>query len=217
MPPVPNKRVPVNPRYQRVTSRIDTGPNMRKILAQYEGTSGPYAHVKKSSEWYMTLRPTTLAKLLEPAMEGDEKQSIYNLDLAESVSSPHNAVPTHSACAALSHSGAFSPGETRSEGGYSEVASEAPEGGNLVIYDLRPLSEYERCHIHGARHFDPLQLKKSANQFPREAYYYKGGAESEKMIVLYDGDGKVCACTRNFDRIWRTLPPSQCSPFGTLC
>ena len=99
----------------------------------------------------------------------------------------------------------------------SEVASEAPEGGNLVIYDLRPLSEYERCHIHGARHFDPLQLKKSANQFPREAYYYKGGAESEKMIVLYDGDGKVCACTRNFDRIWRTLPPSQCSPFGTLC
>ena len=41
MPPGPNKRVPANPRYQRVTSRLDTGPNMRKILAQYEGELDP--------------------------------------------------------------------------------------------------------------------------------------------------------------------------------
>ena len=90
MLPTPNKRVPSNPRYKGVVSRLDTGPNMRKILAQYEGTSGPNARVKKRDEFFMTLKPTTLAKLLEPALE--QAESVYNMDSAESIGSVYSQV-----------------------------------------------------------------------------------------------------------------------------
>ena len=57
-----------NPRYAKVPTKLNTGPNMRKVLAQYENTSGPNARPKQQHEFYTKLKPLTLAKLLEPAM-----------------------------------------------------------------------------------------------------------------------------------------------------
>merc|ERR1719502_2309152 len=71
-------------KYGSVKSRLDTGPNMRKILAQYEGTSGPNAHRRAANEYFQRLRPTTLAKLLEPAMEAEE--SVYKIGHDETMS-----------------------------------------------------------------------------------------------------------------------------------
>ena len=33
--------------------------------------------------------------------------------------------------------------------------------GNLLILDLRPFEEYERCHIYGAMHYDRTSLSKA--------------------------------------------------------
>lgn len=34
-------------------------------------------------------------------------------------------------------------------------------------------------------------LHKSTNQFPRELYFFRGPRDGDKMVLLYDEDGKV--------------------------
>ena len=51
-------------------------------------------------------------------------------------------------------------------------------------------ADFDRCHVYGARQFDTTSLSKSTNTFPREVYFFKGPRECDKMIVLYDEDGK---------------------------
>lgn len=74
-----------NPRFANVTARIDSGPNMRKIMEKYEGTSGPNARPKLNNKFFQTIKPLTLEKLLEPELDGSE--SIYKYDLDEASSS----------------------------------------------------------------------------------------------------------------------------------
>eukprot|EP00966_Prymnesium_polylepis_P092133 2133151-Prymnesium_polylepis.1 len=50
---------------------------MRKILQQYEGTSGPNVRNRKKEEYFVRLRPSTLGRLLEPTIEAEE--SVYRL------------------------------------------------------------------------------------------------------------------------------------------
>merc|ERR1719446_307311 len=59
-----------------------------------------------------------------------------------------------------------------------------------MILDVRPFEKYEECHVFGARHYDPTQLSKATNNFPRELYYFKGPMGGDKMVVLYDEDGQ---------------------------
>ena len=71
------------------------------------------------------------------------------------------------------------------------VGVPSERGGNLLIFDLRDFSEFEQCHVYGARHLEVAMLNRSTNNFPREVYFYKGPIDHDKMIVLYDEDGKT--------------------------
>ena len=135
---------------------------MRKILEKYQGTSGPCAHKKKVDEYYVRLRPTTLGRLLEPAIAAQE--TIFELGREDTQSVQSLVPPSTSA-------------------GSSE--------GNILILDVRPFEKFEECHVFGAMHFDLTQLNKSTNNFPREVYFYKGPVECDKMVVVYDEDGKL--------------------------
>jgi len=168
----PRRRAPQqSQKYRNVSSRLDTGPNMRKTLAQFEGTSGPNARIKQRDEYFSTIKPLTLAKLLEPCLE--EEESIYKVD-ADDVQSVASGI---SSVVLQSDAGSR--------------ASVAGCSGNLLILDLRPFEEYERCHIYGAMHYDRTNLSKATNNFPKEIYYYRGPMDSDKMVLLYDGDGKT--------------------------
>ena len=153
-----------NPRYAKVPTKLNTGPNMRKVLAQYENTSGPNARPKQQHEFYTKLKPLTLAKLLEPAMA--EEESVYKLVNEDACSMVSSIVP-------------------------SDAGTDVRErGANLLLLDVRSFDRYQDCHLFGARHYDPVQLTKATNNFPRELYYYRGPMGGDKMIVLYDHDGK---------------------------
>ena len=152
-------------RYPKVQTRLDTGPNMRKILLQYEHTSGPNARPRQQNEFYAKLKPLTLAKLLEPAMEQEE--SVYKLGNDDACSMVSSIVPSNAG---------------------TEVLSQ--QGGNLLLLDVRSFDSYHACHIFGARHYDPVQLSKATNNFPRELYYFRGPMGGDKMVVLYDHDGR---------------------------
>ena len=149
-----------NRRYSKVPTRLDTGPNMRKILAQYENTSGPNARPKQQNEFYAKLKPLTLSKLLEPAMEQEE--SVYKLDKEDACSMVSSIVPSDAGTDIL-----------------------AKQEGNLLLLDVRSFDSYHECHLFGARHYDPVQLTKATNNFPRELYYYRGPMGGDKMVVLY--------------------------------
>merc|ERR1719502_493558 len=148
----------------KVTPRLDTGPNMRKVMAEYNGTSGPNARPTQQKEYYARLKPLVLAELLKPSMEQEE--SIYKVDRDDTASMVSSIVP-------------------RDAG--SEVREQQ---GNVMILDVRSFEKYEECHVFGARHYDPTQLSKATNNFPRELYYFKGPMGGDKMVVLYDEDGQ---------------------------
>jgi centrosomal protein CEP41 len=169
--PAPNRTMPQNQRYRNTQSRLDTGSNMRKVLQGYEGTSGPNAHKKKMNEFYVRLRPSTLGRLLEPLVEAEE--SVYQLAAAQddSRSVVSSVMP--------------------------EAGTAGSSEGNILILDLRPFEEFEQCHVYGARHYEIAQLSKSTNCFPREVYFYKGPVECDKMVVLYDEDGKSAPAVGN--------------------
>jgi len=165
MPPSMTTSLPTSKRYANVPARLDTGPNMRKIMEQYENTSGPNARPKQQNEFYAKLKPSTLAKLLEPAMEQEE--SVYKLDRDDTASMVSSIVPSEAGTDVLSK-----------------------QEGNLLIFDCRSFEKFHDCHIFGARHYDPVQLTKATNNFPRELYYFRGPMGGDKMVVLYDHDGK---------------------------
>jgi len=162
MPPsVLDRKTPSNPRFSSVRPRLDTGPNMRKVLERYQGTSGAFAHKRPADEFFVKLRPATLGELLEPLVRAQE--SIYDLAREDTVS-----VTT------------IAP----------ESTAESAEG-NIIIFDVRPFEAFERGHVYGAQHYDTSQLSKSTNNFPRELYFYKGPVSCDKMVVIYDEDGKA--------------------------
>lgn len=166
MPPrsVLDRKIPENPRFVNVRSRLDTGPNMRKVLERYQGTSGAFAHKRPADEFFVKLRPATLGELLEPLVEAQE--SIYNM-----------AVGREDATSVVT---SVAP----------ESAVEASEG-NILIYDVRSFEAFMRGHVFGAQHYDVAQLSKSTNNFPREVYFYRGPVSCDKMVVIYDDDGKA--------------------------
>jgi hypothetical protein len=128
-------------RYGSVGPRIDTGQSLRRIMEQYEG-GGPNARRPQKNEFFFRIKPLTVAQLLETTMAAEE--SIYKVDADErcSVASVTSVVQPNQ--------GAFAAGE------------------QFLLLDVRDEEEFDRCHVHGARHYDRRQLLRSTNNFPRE-------------------------------------------------
>ena len=171
------RKAPQSQRYQNVKGVLDTGMNMRKILEQSQG-SGPNAHKKAKNEYFVRLRASTLGRLLEPLVEAEE--SVYGLA---------NLAVDDGARSVVSSVAPSAGGLGGGSGGPSE--------GNILILDLRPFEEYEQCHVYGAKHYDIACLNRSTNNFPREVYFYKGPIDCDKMVVLYDEDGKSAVAAGN--------------------
>ena len=174
-----DKKTPSSERYKTVSTKTDTGMNMRKLIESHAG-SGPNGHKKKKGEYFVRLKASTLGRLLEPLVDAEE--SVYglaNLAIDDGAQSCVSSVVPHSA------------GNLPGSGGGG------PSEGNILILDLRPFEEFQQCHIFGAKHYDVAMLNKSTNNFPREIYFYKGPLECEKMVVIYDEDGKSAAAAGN--------------------
>lgn len=171
MPPIPN------PRFAHVKATLNTGMNVRKVAEYYSGTSGPNAHKKKREEYYQRLKATTLGQLVQPAVESQE--SIFGLAAA-------NADDARSVVTSVPPTAGAAGGPGSSTG-----------IDNILILDVRPFEEFEQCHVYGARHYDVAQLNKSTNNFPREVYFFRGPVTCDKMVVIYDEDGKLAPSVGN--------------------
>eukprot|EP00304_Pavlova_gyrans_P006449 CAMPEP_0206036000 /NCGR_PEP_ID=MMETSP1466-20131121/2483_1 /ASSEMBLY_ACC=CAM_ASM_001126 /TAXON_ID=44452 /ORGANISM="Pavlova gyrans, Strain CCMP608" /LENGTH=286 /DNA_ID=CAMNT_0053410437 /DNA_START=69 /DNA_END=929 /DNA_ORIENTATION=- len=171
-----DKRVPArSQRYESVGSRINSGSNTRKIMQQYEGTSGPNARVKVHDEYFQWLKPTTLAALIEE-IDRQEDESVYALANGDARSV---ATSVRSGAASVVHSEVASP----------SGAQVSERHRNVLILDCRPPEEYDTWHIRGAVSYPPSQMIHASNSLPQDIYYYRGTRESSKMVILYAHDG----------------------------
>ena len=164
-----SRRTPSNPKYDGVTSRLNTGMTVAKLNKRYAGTGGPNAHRRPTNQYFAKLKPTTLAKLVEPKMEAEE--SIYKVE-KDDVSTVTTMVDA------------------------MQMSDDAIKNAEVMILDCRPFEDYHACRVHGAYHYDIAQLGKATNQFPRELYFFKAPIESNKMIVIYDSGRDVEATQR---------------------
>ena len=140
-----DRKTPSNPRFANVQPTLDTGPNMRKVVEQYQGTSGAHAHKRRQDEFFVRLRPATLSRLVQPMLDAEE--SIYQLG-RDDAGSVVSSVAPHTAA-----------------GSYSE--------GSVLILDVRSFESFNECHIFGAMYYDTTMLSKATNQFPKEVYFFK--------------------------------------------
>jgi len=185
-----SRRTPSNPKYDGVTSRLNTGMTVAKLNKRYAGTGGPNAHRRPTNQYFAKLKPTTLAKLVEPKMEAEE--SIYKVEKDDAVSTVTTMVDA------------------------MQMSDDAIKNAEVMILDCRPFEDYHACRVHGAYHYDITQLGKATNQFPRELYFFKAPIESNKMIVIYDSGRDVEATQRlgnAFVEKVRAPPP----PARNLC
>ena len=164
-----DRKTPQNPKFANIGPTLDTGMNMRKILEKYEGTSGPNAHRRKLDEFYVRLKPATLGRLLEPVVSSTE--SVYGLGKEDARSVVSSVMP-----------GADTGG---------------PSESNILILDVRSFEDFQQCHCYSAQYYDVTNLNKASNNFPRELYFYRGPVECDKMIVIYDEDGKSASAIGN--------------------
>jgi centrosomal protein CEP41 len=156
------RKTPANPKFANTRTKLDTGFNMRKLAESFEGTSGPNAHKHAKDEFFTRLRPVTLGKLLQPLV--DTEESIYQLDRDDTCSVVSSVVPG--------------------------TANEGEAAGNMLLLDCRPFDAYTQCHVYGAMHYEVSALNKATNNFPREMYFFKGSVSCDKMVVIYDEDGR---------------------------
>lgn len=118
--------------------------------------------------------PLPSAPRSQPLVESEE--SIYRLDKDDTASVVSSVVPNDSGAAPAAASAGV---------------------GNLLILDCRTFEAYTKCHVYGAVHYDVAMLSRATNNFPREVYYFRGPIECDKMVVLYDEDGKTGAALGN--------------------
>ena len=177
-----SRRTPSNPKYDGVTSRLNTGMTVAKLNKRYAGTGGPNAHRRPTNQYFAKLKPTTLAKLVEPKMEAEE--SIYKVEKDDAVSTVTTMVDA------------------------MQMSDDAIKNAEVMILDCRPFEDYHACRVHGAYHYDIAQLGKATNQFPRELYFFKAPIESNKMIVIYDS-GRDVEATRGGLRDMRRYPRAR--------
>lgn len=182
-----SRRTPSNPKYDGVTSRLNTGMTVAKLNKRYAGTGGPNAHRRPTNQYFAKLKPTTLAKLVEPKMEAEE--SIYKVEKDDAVSTVTTMVDA------------------------MQMSDDAIKNAEVMILDCRPFEDYHACRVHGAYHYDIAQLGKATNQFPRELYFFKAPIESNKMIVIYDSGRDVEATQRLgnafVEKVRAPPPPSR--------
>lgn len=140
-----DRKVPSNPRFANVQTRLNTGHNMRKVMEQTQGTSGVHAHKKKANEFYVRLKPATIGRLLAPLVQAEE--SVYKIGREDTASVVSSVLP--------------------------EAIEASSSQGNILILDIRPFETFEQCHVFGAQHYDTAQLNRASNNFPKEVYFYK--------------------------------------------
>ncbi|CAM9977758.1 unnamed protein product [Lampetra fluviatilis] len=231
-PNILNKRVPQNPKYKNVKSKLDTGSSLTKYMEKLEDMRTNYRY--RPGELFKRMKITTFAQIVlqvaslaeDPTleeimqMEGEIYMSI-GTDRLDTPSAGDAVVVTARSTLQSVISGLgemdltgtngsaekqqpLSPSrqQKRSEASEDQPYPDCP----YLLMDLRDRDAYEQCHIIGAASYPSAMLSRSFNQYTKEMLEYKN--VTGKIIIVYDEDERIATvaattmCERGFENLY---------------
>ena len=168
------KKLPVSKKYENVKAVTKTGKIVTKAAENWEELNLNVRYRK--NEHFRRIRADTLVSLLHA--EDDE----VGLE-AERTKPPRDFVPCRLATLVLTSSRFFSFLHSfwTDPSSSFQPRQNSPQ---VLLLDLRPVEEYESCHVRGAVSFPIAMLSRSMNNFIPEILEFCN-REPEKIIVLY--------------------------------
>uniref|UniRef100_A0A2K6EUP7 Centrosomal protein 41 n=1 Tax=Propithecus coquereli TaxID=379532 RepID=A0A2K6EUP7_PROCO len=190
------KRIPQNPRYQHVKSRLDTGNSMTKYTERLEeikknndsATSDPDAEITartngKGSPGEQSPSPV---QFINSTGAGDSSRSTL-----QSVISGVGELDLDK--------GLVKKAEPNTK---DKPYPDCP----FLLLDVRDRDSYQQCHIVGAYSYPIATLSRTMNPYSNDILEYKNA--HGKIIILYDDDERLASqaattmCERGFENLF---------------
>ncbi|NXO79450.1 CEP41 protein, partial [Sitta europaea] len=215
------RRIPSNPKYQHIKTRLDTGSSLSKYMEKLEEIKRNYRY--KKDELFKRLKVTTLAQLvLQVASLSTDTLEVTNeelhelqapllspdADAAEGTNGKGSPEGTASPVLFLNNSGA---GESQrstlqsviSGVGELDMEKDSPKKEDsqakerpypdcpFLLLDVRDREAYEQCHIVGAYSYPIATLSRTMNPYTNNILEYKNA--HGKIIIVYDNDERLAS------------------------
>nr|XP_012424251.4 centrosomal protein of 41 kDa [Taeniopygia guttata] len=217
-PQLLTRRIPSNPKYQHVKTRLDTGNSLSKYMEKLEEIKRNYRY--KKDELFKRLKVTTFAQLvLQVASLSNETLEVTNEELhklqdsgaaGDDTGTNGKGSPegTPSPVLFLNNSGAGESHRSTLQSVISGVGEldmekdspkkEDPQARErpypdcpFLLLDVRDRDAYEQCHIVGAYSYPIATLSRTMNPYTNNILEYKNA--HGKIIIVYDNDERLAS------------------------
>ncbi|NWU00005.1 CEP41 protein, partial [Urocynchramus pylzowi] len=213
------RRIPSNPKYQHIKTRLDTGNSLSKYMEKLEEIKRNYRY--KKDELFKRLKVTTFAQLvLQVASLSNETLEVTNEELhklqdagaagddAAGTNGKGSPEGTPSPVLFLNSSGAGESLRSTLQSvisgvGELDVEKDSPKKEDtqakerpypdcpFLLLDVRDRDAYEQCHIVGAYSYPIATLSRTMNPYTNNILEYKNA--HGKIIIVYDNDERLAS------------------------
>lgn len=205
-----SKKIPTNPKYQNVKTRLDTGASASNYMNRIEEIKKNHRYRK--DEIFKRMKVSTFAQLVLQVAE------VCNLELDRLELDTARTDEESDECPPENPDGSLSDrhtlqdvvrgvGEVEIETGKNSPAvsehfpqsdeeksleAKMPELTSLpyLLLDIRDKDAYDQCHIIGSLNYPAAMLSRSVNYLSKEMLLFKN--KPGKIIIVYDADEKIC-------------------------
>ncbi|XP_054487175.2 centrosomal protein of 41 kDa isoform X2 [Agelaius tricolor] len=215
------RRIPPNPKYQHIKTRLDTGNSLSKYMEKLEEIKRNYRY--KKDELFKRLKVTTFAQLvLQVASLSNEGLEVTNEELHKlqgagaagddgaGTNGKGSPEGTASPVLFLNSSGAGESLRSTLQSvisgvGELDVEKDSPKKEDkdsqarerpypdcpFLLLDVRDRDAYEQCHIVGAYSYPIATLSRTMNPYTNNILEYKNA--HGKIIIVYDNDERLAS------------------------
>uniref|UniRef100_A0A803Y9R3 Centrosomal protein 41 n=1 Tax=Meleagris gallopavo TaxID=9103 RepID=A0A803Y9R3_MELGA len=204
------RRIPQNPRYQHIKTRLDTGCSLTKYIEKLEEIKRNYRYRK--DELFKRLKVTTFAQLVvQVASLSDETLEVTNEEIHK-LEDGNSAASDADAELTVGTNGKGSPNGTPPSPVLFINNTGAGESYRSTLQslisgvDVRDRDAYDQCHIIGAYSYPITMLSRAMNPYTNSILEYKNA--HGKIIILYDDDERLASqaattmCERGFENLF---------------
>ncbi|NXU63116.1 CEP41 protein, partial [Horornis vulcanius] len=193
-----NRRIPSNPKYQHIKTRLDTGNSLSKYMEKLEQIKRNYRYRK--DELFKRLKVTTFAQLvLQVASLSNETLEVTNEKLQDADAAGDDAAGTNgkgspegtpSSVLFLENSGGGESHRSTLQSvisgvGEMDIEKDSPKEEEdpqakerpypdcpFLLLDVRDRDAYEQCHIVGAHSYPIATLSRTMNPYTNDILEY---------------------------------------------
>ncbi|NXH34187.1 CEP41 protein, partial [Myiagra hebetior] len=214
------RRIPSNPKYQHIKTRLDTGNSLSKYMEKLEEIKRNYRY--KKDELFKRLKVTTFAQLvIQVASLSNETLEVTNEELhklqdadaagedAAGTNGKGSPEGTPSPVLFLNDPGAGESHRSTLQSvisgvGEMDIEKDTPKKEEdsqakekpypdcpFLLLDVRDRDAYEQCHIVGAYSYPIATLSRTMNPYTNSILEYKNA--HGKIIIVYDNDERLAS------------------------